>query len=77
MVRYFFQAQYRGATLTNDIGEEFSTVQEAQAHAAHVADELSRNGSEATVFVQGAGTQRRADQLTVCSRQCSVSNRCQ
>jgi Domain of unknown function (DUF6894) len=53
MTRYFFQAQYRGATLTDNIGEEFSTVQEAQAHAARVADELSRNSSETTVIVLG------------------------
>jgi uncharacterized protein DUF6894 len=53
MTRYFFQAQYRGATLTDDIGEEFSTVQEAQAHAARVAGELSRNSSETTVIVLG------------------------
>jgi Domain of unknown function (DUF6894) len=51
MTRYFFQAQYRGATLTDYIGEEFSTVKEAQAHAACVAGELSRNSSETTVIV--------------------------
>jgi hypothetical protein len=53
MSHYFFQAQYRGSTLTDDIGEEFSTLQEAEAHAAVVAEELGRNGSEATVFVLG------------------------
>jgi Domain of unknown function (DUF6894) len=53
MSRYFFQAQYSGSTLTDDIGEEFPTLQEAEAHAAVVADELGRNSSEAAVFVVG------------------------
>ena len=56
MARYFFQAQYRGATLTDDIGEEFATLNEAKAHASVVADELGRNGPEdraITVFVLG------------------------
>ena len=54
MARYFFQAQYRGATLTDDIGEEFATLHEAEAYAAVVADELGRNSSQiATVFVLG------------------------
>ena len=47
MARYLFQADYRGVTATDDIGEEFSTLQEAEAHAAIVANELSRNTSEA------------------------------
>jgi len=54
MTRYFFQAQYRGATLTDDIGEEFATLNEAKAHARVVADELGRNTAEdqaITVFV--------------------------
>jgi hypothetical protein len=53
MSRYFFQAQYRGSTLTDDIGEEFPTLQEAEAHAAVVAKELGRNSSEAIVSVLG------------------------
>jgi Domain of unknown function (DUF6894) len=53
MSHYFFQAQYRGSTLTDHIGEEFSTLQEAEAHAAVVAQELGRNGSEAIVSVLG------------------------
>jgi hypothetical protein len=54
MTRYLFQAQYRGATLTDDIGEEFATLREAEAHATVVADELGRNSSQiATVFVLG------------------------
>jgi hypothetical protein len=48
--RYFFQAQYRGSTLTDHIGEEFSTLQQAEAHAAVVAKEL---GPEAIVSVLG------------------------
>ena len=53
MPHYFFQAQYRGSTLTDDIGEEFPTLQEAEAHAAVVAKELGRNSSEAIVSVLG------------------------
>jgi hypothetical protein len=54
VAHYFFQAQYRGATLTDDIGEEFATLHQAKSHAAVVADELSRNSSQiATVFVLG------------------------
>jgi hypothetical protein len=54
MARYFFRAQYRGATLTDDIGEEFATLHEAEAHATVVANELGRNSSQiATVFVLG------------------------
>jgi hypothetical protein len=53
MSRYFFQAQYRGCTLTDGTGEEFATLQEAKAHANVVAGELGRNSSEATVFVLG------------------------
>jgi hypothetical protein len=51
MSRYYFEAQYRGSTLTDDTGEEFATLQEAKAHANVVAAELGRNSSEATVFV--------------------------
>jgi hypothetical protein len=47
MARYLFQADYRGVTTTEDVGEEFSTLQEAEAHAAIVANELSRNSSDA------------------------------
>jgi hypothetical protein len=47
MARYLFQAEYRGVTATDDIGEEFSTLPEAEAHAAIVANELGRNSSEA------------------------------
>jgi len=54
MTRYLFQARYHGATLTDDIGEEFVTLREAEAHATVVAKELGRNrgGDQAiTVFV--------------------------
>jgi hypothetical protein len=55
MARYLFQAQYRGSTLTDDIGEEFATLREAEAHAKVVAYELGRNAAQeeqaVTVFV--------------------------
>jgi uncharacterized protein DUF6894 len=56
MARYFFQAQYRGAMLTDDIGEEFPTLNEAEAHATVVASELGRNSTQdqaVAVFVLG------------------------
>ena len=53
MARYFFQAQYRGA-IADDIGEEFPTLHQAEAHAAVVAKELGRNSSQTViVFVLG------------------------
>ncbi|MGO8924789.1 MAG: DUF6894 family protein [Xanthobacteraceae bacterium] len=54
MARYLFQAQYRGAMLTDDIGEEFPTLHEAETHATVVANELGRNSTQdqaVTVFV--------------------------
>ena len=54
MTRYLFQTQYRGATLTDNIGEEFVTLREAEAHATVVAKELGRNRADdqaITVFV--------------------------
>jgi uncharacterized protein DUF6894 len=52
MSRYFFQAHYHGATVVDDIGEEFATAQKAEAHAAVVANELGRNDPQpVTVFV--------------------------
>jgi hypothetical protein len=56
MARYFFQAQYRGAMLTDDIGEEFPTLHEAETHATVVANELGHNSTQdrpVTVFVLG------------------------
>ena len=40
MARYFFQAQYRGATLTDEIGEEFATPREAEVYARVVPRNL-------------------------------------
>jgi len=52
MAQYFFHAQYHGAMITDDIGETFPTVAEAEAHAAVVANELDRNDSQpVTVYV--------------------------
>jgi len=51
MPRYFFQADYHGVTVVDDIGEEFSTLQEAEAHAAAVAGELGRNEPEDVVVL--------------------------
>jgi hypothetical protein len=43
MARYFFQADYRGIRVYDDVGEEFSALQDAEAHASVVANELARN----------------------------------
>jgi len=43
MALYFFRADFRGLTLTDDIGEEFATARQAEAHAIIVARELARN----------------------------------
>jgi hypothetical protein len=51
MPRYFFQADYHGVTAVDDIGEEFSTLQEAETHAAAVASELGRNEPEDVVVL--------------------------
>jgi hypothetical protein len=51
MPHYFFQADYHGVTVVDDIGEEFSTLQVAEAHAAIVANELGRNDSGAVVRI--------------------------
>jgi hypothetical protein len=52
MARYLFLANYRGATIVDDIGEDFPTLREAEAHAAIVANELGRNNPQpVTVFV--------------------------
>jgi kynureninase len=47
MARYFFRADYGGISVDDDVGEEFSTLQDAEAHAAIVANELVRNSSQA------------------------------
>jgi hypothetical protein len=52
MALYFFRAHYRGMTLTDDVGEEFASPKEAEAHAVIVARELARNDAQpVTVFV--------------------------
>jgi hypothetical protein len=51
MARYFFRADYRGITVNDDVGEEFSTLRDAEAHAAIVANELVRNRSQAVTTV--------------------------
>jgi hypothetical protein len=43
MTRFFFQANCNGVTIVEDIGEMFPTLRDAEAHAAIVASELSRN----------------------------------
>jgi uncharacterized protein DUF6894 len=56
MARYFFQAEYRGVMLTDDIGEEFPTLHEAETHATVVANELGHNNAQdrpVIVFVLG------------------------
>jgi hypothetical protein len=67
MARYFFQANYRGVTVVDEIGEDFPTVQEAEAHASAVAKELSHNNHQpATVLVLrprgGATPEHRAEE---------------
>jgi len=52
MAHYYFQANYRGVTIVDEIGEDFPTLQQAKAHAAVVAKELGRNDPwPVTVFV--------------------------
>jgi hypothetical protein len=75
MARYFFQAQYHGAMLTDDIGEEFPTLNEAETHATVVASELGRNSTQdqaVTVFCTRrgwriAGAQRRDQRISASS----------
>jgi hypothetical protein len=47
MARYFFRANYRGTSVSDDVGEEFSTLQDAEAHAAIVANKPVRNSAQA------------------------------
>ena len=54
MKRYFFRANYRGITVNDDIGEEFSMLHDAEVFATVVANELARNQTQVvTVFVLG------------------------
>jgi hypothetical protein len=44
MPRFFFKADYgNGCTCMDETGEEFDTLEQAQAHASIVSDELGRN----------------------------------
>jgi hypothetical protein len=36
MAHYFFPANYRGISVNDDVGEEFSTLQDAEAHERKV-----------------------------------------
>jgi hypothetical protein len=47
MARYFFRADYKNSSVNDNVGEEFSTLQGAEAHAIIVANELARNSTEA------------------------------
>jgi len=51
MARYYFQANYRGVTVVDEIGEDFPTLQQAKAHATVVAQELSRNDPWARHYI--------------------------
>jgi hypothetical protein len=46
MERYFFRANYRGITVNDDIGEEFSMLHDAEVYATVVANELARNRTQ-------------------------------
>jgi hypothetical protein len=63
MPRYFFLAHYHDTMVVDDLGEEFSTLREAQAHAAMVARELSRNDSP-----EVAVTVLRDDKIHILNR---------
>jgi hypothetical protein len=74
MTRFFFQANCNGVMVVDDIGEMFPTLRDAEAHAAIVASELSRNRPyPITVFVlsengtvltsTAAGTEREVGSL--------------
>jgi uncharacterized protein GlcG (DUF336 family) len=43
MHRFFFTAEYKGATLRDDDGELFATEAQAIAHGRLIANELGRN----------------------------------
>jgi hypothetical protein len=50
MTRYYFRADYGGNIDEDDVGEVFSTLDEAVVHAAVVAGELGRNNTH-RIFV--------------------------
>jgi hypothetical protein len=43
MARYYFFLSTAGRLVQDDAGEEFSTQEQARAHAGQVASELARN----------------------------------
>jgi len=45
MPLYRFRSDYDGVMCEDDVGEVFSTIAEAAAHASVVATELSRNNA--------------------------------
>ena len=49
MARYFFRADYPSVSVNDNVGEEFLTLQDAEDHAAIVADELTRNRTQSVV----------------------------
>jgi hypothetical protein len=49
MARYLFTVELEGATLRDEEGEIFTCLQEAEVHAAVVADELTRNSTRRVV----------------------------
>jgi hypothetical protein len=54
MERYLFRANYRGNTVNDDIGEEFSMLHDAEVYATVVGNELDRNRTQGvTVSVLG------------------------
>jgi hypothetical protein len=44
--RYLFRANYRGNTVNDDIGEEFSMLHDAEVYATVVGNELARNRTQ-------------------------------
>jgi hypothetical protein len=70
MALYYFHARYRGTVVSDDIPEEFSTVADAENHAAIVASELGRNGAgPVTVLVY------REDGMLIATKAASMERR--
>jgi hypothetical protein len=46
MARYFFRADYPGISINDDGGEEFSTLQDVEAHVTIGANTLIRPSSQ-------------------------------
>ena len=68
MARYFFRADYRGISVDDDLGEEFSTLQDAEAHATIVANELSRNHTQSVIVSVLSENRRLLATVTGSSR---------